>query len=198
MVRALMVRLIDWSRAGKAPPATRYPTLAGGALVPPTRAAMGFPDLSPLGVNFPAVINELTLVDHASVPARADTTRRYQVLVPRTDADGHDLAGVRLPDVDVPLATHSGWGLRKSGFAGGQLCGLNGVYVPFARDAGERAARRDPRDSIAERFATREAYVQRVRASAERLAADGFMLDEDVVRWVERARQDPRLSMLPQ
>lgn len=197
-VRALMARLIDWSRTGKAPPDSRYPTLAAGALAAPTRTAIGFPDLGATGVAFPTVINELTVVDHGTVPPRADPARRYEVLVPRTDADGHDIDGVRLPDVDVPLATHSGWGLRKAGFAEGQLCGLNGIYVPFASDATERAARRDPRPSVAERYATRDAYVQRVRAASERLVSEGFMLEEDVARWVDRARNDPRVAKLPQ
>ena len=197
MVRALMARLIDWSRTGKAPPDSRYPTLAAGALVAPTRTAIGFPDLSPMGVAFPAVYNELAVVDHGTVPPRADPTRRYDVLVPRTDADGHDIAGVRLPDVAVPLATHSGWGLRKAGYADGQLCGLNGIYVPFARDAAERAANRDPRPSIAERYGTREVYVRQVRTASEQLVADGFMLDEDVARWVRRARAEPRVAQLP-
>lgn len=193
-VRALMKALIDWSRSGKAPPASRFPTLAGSALVPPTRAAMGFPDLSPLGVNFPTVINGLTVVDHGVVPPRPDPAKRYEVLVPRTDADGHDVAGVRLPDVEAPLATHSGWGLRKAGFAEGDLCGLNGVYVPFAATAAERNAKRDPRPSVAERYPTRDAYAQRVKAAADRVVADGFMLEEDVARWVQRAREDPRVA----
>ena len=198
MVRALMAQLVAWTRSGKAPPASRYPTLEQGQLVAPNRAAIGFPDLSGLGVNFPAVINELTVVDDRDVPPLPDTDKRYQVLVPRTDADGHDLMGVRLPDVEVPLATHSGWGLRKAGFAEGQLCGLNGVYVPLSRDAAERAAKRDPRPSIAERYATQDMYVQRVRAAAEQLQAQGYLLAEDVPRWVERARAQPAIKALPQ
>jgi len=198
MVRALMAQLIDWSRSGKAPVASRYPTLDNGELVLPTRAAIGFPDLEGLGVNFPTVVNELTIVDDSTVPTRPDPAKRYQVLVPRTDPDGHDLMGVRLPDVEVPLATHSGWGLRKTGFAPGQLCGLNGIYVPLARDAGERAAKRDPRASIAERYATRDSYVQRVQAAASQLQTQGFMLAEDVPRWVERAKTQPAILALPQ
>jgi hypothetical protein len=123
MVRALMARLIDWSRTGKAPPDSRYPTLAADALVAPTRTAIGFPDLGPMGVAFPAVHNDLTVVDHGTVPPRADAARRYDVLLPRTDADGHDIAGVRLPDVAVPLATHSGWGLRKAGMRKASFAG---------------------------------------------------------------------------
>ncbi len=118
------------------------------------------------------------------------------MLVPRTDSDGNDIAGVRAPDVAAPLATHTGFNVRKAGFAEGQLCGLNGSYLPFSKDAPERAAKRDPRASLAERYGTQAAYVQRVRASAEQLRADGLMLDEDVARSVELAGKDPALQSL--
>jgi hypothetical protein len=127
-----------------------------------------------------------------------DTSRRYKVLVPSTDADGHDIAGVRVPDIEVPLATHTGFGLRKAGFAEGELCGLNGSYLPLAADARARSAAKDPRPSIAERYPTRSAYTQRVRESAERLKSDGLMLDEDVERALDAATREPRVQTLPQ
>jgi hypothetical protein len=120
------------------------------------------------------------------------------LFVPRTDADGHDIAGIRVPDIDAPLATHTGFGLRKASFAEGQLCGLNGSYLPLSKDVLERSAKRDPRLSIAERYPTRTAYVQRVRASAERLKADSLMLEEDVARVLDVAGKDPRVQALPQ
>jgi hypothetical protein len=45
----------------------------------------------------------------------------YPSFVPRTDRDGNDIAGVRLPDVTVPLATYTGWALR-AGSATGDGC----------------------------------------------------------------------------
>lgn len=196
LVRATLARLIDWARDGRTPPVSRFPA-PGAGLVAFDRTAMGFPDLSPLGVRFPAVLNALNEVDASSVPPRERADRRYIVLLPRTDADGHDLDGVRLPEVAVPLATHSGFNLRRPGFAEGQLCGLNGLMVPLAATAAERAERRDPRPAIAERFATRSAYVQRVQAAADALRVEGLLLDEDVRRYVERARNEPRVALLP-
>jgi len=136
-------------------------------------------------------------VDHSVIPARVDTSRRYVLLVPQTDADGHDVAGVRVPDIDAPLATYTGFALRKASFAEGQLCGLNGSYLPLSRDAQERSTRHDPRPSMAERYATRAAYVQQVRASAERLKTDGLMLEEDVARVLDVAVKDQRAQVLP-
>jgi hypothetical protein len=195
--RALMTRLIAWARDAQPPPPSRFPSVAAGTLVLPQRASMGFPDLGSLGLVLPAVLNDLNPADQSVIPARVDTNRRYMLFVPRTDADGHDIAGIRVPDIDAPLATHTGFGLRKAGFAEGQLCGLNGSYLPLSNDVQERSAKRDPRLSIAERYSTRMAYVQQVRASAERLKTDGLMLEEDVARAIEAAIKDPRVQALP-
>ena len=195
--RALLTRMVEWARDRKAPPASRYPTVRDGTLVPPNAAAMRFPDLSPLGMTLPAP-NALSVTDHeGAMPARPDPSRAYIVLVPRTDADGNDVAGIRLPDIAVPLATYTGWNRRKAGFAPGQLCGLDGSYLPFAADAREAAARRDPRRSIAERYPSREAYLTKVRSEVQRLQADGLMLAEDAERWMEGAGKDARIAELP-
>jgi hypothetical protein len=196
--RALMDRLIAWARDGRPPPPSRYPSVAAGTLVQPQRAAMGFPDLGALGLVLPAGLNDLNPADQTVIPARVDVNRHYMLFVPRTDADGHDIAGIRVPDIDAPLATHTGFGLRKASFAEGQLCGLNGSYLPLPKDVQERSAKRDPRLSIAERYSTQTAYVQQVRASAERLKTDGLMLEEDMARELDAAVKEPRVLALPQ
>ncbi|NRF71964.1 hypothetical protein HLB44_33770 [Aquincola sp. S2] len=195
--RALVARMIEWVRDGKAPPASRYPTVRDGTLVDAAAAARRFPDLSALGMTFPASANRLALNDHSTVPAKADPARQYTVLVPRTDPDGNDEAGVRLPDVAVPLATYTGWNRRKAGYAPGQLCGLNGSYLPLPADAGERTARRDPRRSIAERYPSRAEYLRQVRSAVQGLQADGLMLAEDAERWMQDAASDARVTALP-
>jgi Alpha/beta hydrolase domain len=196
--RALMARLIEWTRDGKAPPPSRHPTVATGELVPPTAQAMGFPDLAALGMTVPAP-NPLRVVDHSAVPPvqAAGTGLEYTVLVPRVDADGLDRSGIRLPDVAVPLATYTGWNQRREGFAPGQLCGLNGSMLPFAANAADRTTKRDPRPSVAERYATRAAYLQRVRDAAQGLQRDGLMLAEDVDAWMATAPSQPAIQALP-
>lgn len=196
--RALLARLIDWARDGKAPPPSRHPRVASGDLVAPTAQAMGFPDLSALGMTVPAP-NPLTVVDHEAVPplAAKGAGSEYTVLVPRVDADGLDGSGIRLPDVAVPLATYTGWNQRRAGFAPGQLCGLNGSMLPFAANAAERTARRDPRPSVAERYPTKAAYLERARSAAQALQRDGFMLAEDVDAWMTAAPQNAAIQALP-
>ena len=189
-VRALLDRLVDWTRSGTLPPASRYPRLADAMLTAPEREAVGFPDLRGAGVEFPAVINQLALTDYSGGRARPDPARAYQVLVPMTDADGHDIAGIRLPDVAAPLATHAGWNLRRKGYADGQLCGLNGLYLPLP--ATPRAG--DPRRALSQRYTSRIDYARAVALAARELRDQGLLLQEDVDRYIERARIDSRLQ----
>ena len=113
---------------------------------------------------------------------------RYRVLVPKLDADGNELAGLRLPEQAVPAATTTGWALRSaSGGGAGELCYLDGSAYPFARTEAERAAAGDPRPSLAARYGDRNAYVARVRASAQDLARRGYLLPEDIDRIAGRA-----------
>ena len=93
-------------------------------------------------------------------------------MVPAVDGDGNETGGVRLPDIAAPLGTHTGWNLRREGFAPGELA-LLGSYLPFARTAAERLASGDPRPSLEERYRNHDAYVEAVatrRARAVRSA----------------------------
>lgn len=195
LVRAAFQQLIEWAQNGTAPAANRYP-LQASELAPLNRAAIGFPDLSALGVRFPTVMNELAVVDSRQVPFRAEAGSQYLTMLPRTNGDGHDLAAVLLPDVAVPLATYSGWNLRRAGFAENQLCTTNGIQVPLARDAAQRLAIGDPRLSIAERYGSRSGYVRQVAAAARSLQAERFLLPEDAQRFIEAAEKEPRVGHL--
>jgi hypothetical protein len=106
------------------------------------------------------------------------------------DADGNELAGIRLPDLAVPVATHTGWLSRHAATGGaGQVLDMMGMTLPFAATQSEREQRTDPRLSIAERFGDGDAYIAQVRAAAEQLAADRHLVPEDVDVAVELAMQ---------
>jgi hypothetical protein len=187
-VRVLLDHLVEWARNGAEPPPSRYPRHADSMLTAPTRESVGFPDLQT--VAFPLALNALTVVDYSGAVARPDPMRRYQAYVPMVDADGNDLAGIRLPDIAVPLATYTGWNLRRKGFAEGQLCGLNGMHVPFPATA--QAG--DARKPIGQRYANRLAYAKAVALAARELRDQGLLLQEDVDRYIERARTDRRVA----
>jgi hypothetical protein len=107
--------------------------------------------------------------------------------VPDVDADGNERAGIRLPDVAVPLGTYTGWNFRQpSTGSPEELVSLLGSFVPFAATTADRGAG-DPRRSIRERYATRDAYLEKARQAAEALVAQRFLLLDDVDRVVQRA-----------
>jgi hypothetical protein len=112
----------------------------------------------------------------------------YPTRVSTVDADRNEVAGIRLPDVSVPLATYTGWNPRHPKMAGpGQLLSMMGSTIPFAATAAERQASDDPRPSIEERYASRDDYAARVRAAAVELARERLVLQEDVEVMVESA-----------
>jgi len=92
------------------------------------------------------------------------------IQVPKRDADGNALGGIRLPDVEAPLGTHVG--LNSTHTRG---CMLVGGYVPF--DA----------EKIAQHYKNRDDYVNRIRVSARKLVGDGFLLPEDAAIIVQEA-----------
>ena len=102
-------------------------------------------------------------------------------LVSAVDEDGNEVAGITLPEVRVPVATHTGWTLRHPDIGGAeQLLVFAGGTIPFARTRREREAAGDPRPSLEERYASREAYLASVRRAALDLVAERHMLEEDV------------------
>jgi hypothetical protein len=113
----------------------------------------------------------------------------YPRYVPKTDADGNGLGGVRLPEVAVPLATYSGWNLRAPAFGGDDLCTTAGQMIAFAPTRTERLASGDPRLSIEERYPNHGKYVSAVARAANALHRQRFLLNEDVERIIEAAAE---------
>jgi hypothetical protein len=152
--------------------------------VPLAEARGTFPKLPQ--VNFPNVLNELRLRDHSVEPPIE--TMAYPVFVQSTDADGNTLGGIRHPMIDAPLATHTGWSLRASGYGEGDLFTIQGSMIPFAQTEAERQRARDPRPSLEARYASRDAWAVRLAEAVDRLVAERLLLAEDGDRLVAAAR----------
>ena len=89
----------------------------------------------------------------------------FVVSVPAVDADGNARAGIRLPDIAVPLATHAGWNYRDASTgAPDRLAGEIGSYIPFARTKADRERTGDPRPSIEERYKQPRRIRRQVRS----------------------------------
>ena len=190
-LRALVRALDEWVARGVEPPPSRYPRLADGTLAAPERA--GWPALRSVPISL--VRNEPVRMDYGPGWSRGVITIEpprlgnvYPALVPAVDADGNDRAGVRMPEIAVPLATQTGWNPRhpKTG-APDALAGVVGSYLPFARTRAAREASGDPRPSIEERYPDRASYLGRIAEAALALKRDRLLLDEDVPFVIERA-----------
>jgi len=183
-MRALLVAMDEWLRGGAAPPPSRYPRLDDKTLV---RAAdVAFPSLP--GVRAPQTLPIGPRAPNLAIPHAGSPGTPLPYLVPQTDHDGLELAGVRLPEIAVPLATYTGWNYRNASIGGAdQLFPLLGSYIPFPATADARAAAKDPRAAIAERYPSKQAYLEQVRAAADKLVADRYLLAEDLPAVLERA-----------
>ena len=108
--------------------------------------------------------------------------------VPAVDADGNVKAGIRLPDIAVPLATQAGWNYRDASIgAPDRLAGEIGSYIPFARTKADRDRANDPRLSIEECYRNRDEYVGKFATAALDLVERGYLLQEDVADLLKHA-----------
>jgi hypothetical protein len=183
-MRALLVALFEWLEHRVAPPDSRFPSRADGSLVTLAEARATFPRLPQ--VNFPNVLNELRLRDHSVEPIESIA---YPVFVQATDADGNALGGIRHPMVDAPLATHTGWSLRASGYGEGELFTIQGSMIPFATTEAERQRTGDPRPSVEGRYASRDVWAARLAAATDRLVVERLLLPEDGDRLLAAAQE---------
>jgi hypothetical protein len=172
------------------------PRKADGTLVPPLpQTGAGFPTIP--GVTYNGRMHTGDLFDFGpqfdkgiltTLPPKLVGTP-YPMLVPKTDADGNDIAGVRLPDVAAPLATYTGWGLRMLPSGANDGCDANGQKIAFAQTRAERVASGDPRQSLEERYQSHQAYVDAVTRAVNNLRQQRLLLDSDSQTYIDRAAE---------
>ena len=207
-LRANLVLMDRWASARTPPPPSRLPLRADGTLAPPEEVLERFPKIP--GVNTPAGPSRLPRYDYGPDFHRGIVTQHppapvsgqeYHLQVPQVDADGNEEGGLRSPEIQAPVGTHTGWSLRKAGLAEGELYSLTGSFIPFARTRAEREAAGDPRPSVQERYGTHAGYVRAVARAVEGLVAQEFLLEEDAERYVAAAMArdplDPQTPLLP-
>ncbi|HYT90918.1 MAG TPA: alpha/beta hydrolase domain-containing protein [Gemmataceae bacterium] len=185
-LRALLDAMDEWVRKGTPPPPSVYPRIDKKTLVDWQQASTGFPKIS--GVRYPTVIQRPPAADYGPdfytkglvtvEPPRV--LGQYTVLVPKSGRDGNDLGTLLPPEVLTPLATYTGWNLRRKDVgADGELASLLGSYLPFQRAARDRKPTGDPRESLEERYGTFENYRRMFGVSIADLASRRYVLRED-------------------
>ncbi|MEW6322263.1 MAG: alpha/beta hydrolase domain-containing protein [Acidobacteriota bacterium] len=192
-MRALLVSMHRWVTDGTAPPASALPRVADGTLVAPD--ALAFPRLP--SVNVATTPHKAYRLDYGprfrteGIVTKEPPERgpAFAILVPQVDADGNELAGIRLPELSVPVATYTGWNLfnERSGPTH-VVSSMQGSFIPLARTRADRERAGDPRKSLEERYAGRDEYLARIRQAAAELAGRGYLLTADIPRIVEQAR----------
>jgi hypothetical protein len=192
-VRALFRALDRWIVDDVAPPPSAYPRIADGTLTPPSKA--GWPAVP--GYQLPQQPLRAFHLNFGADWAKGivsveppEVGKPFVVSVPAVDADGNVRAGIRLPDIAVPLATQAGWNYRDATIgAPDRLAGEIGSYIPFSRTKTERDRAGDPRRSIEERYRNRDEYVGKFAAAALDLVEHGYLLADDVADLLKHAAE---------
>ena len=183
-MRALLMAMHKWVKEGVAPPPSQYPRLQDGTLAPP--GAIGFPAIP--GVASPRALTAGGRIPNSFLPGGAGGGARLPLLVPQVDEDGNERAGIRLPEVAVPLATYTGWNFRKPEIgAPGELVPLLGASILFPATRTAREAAKDPRRSVEERYRSRDEYLERVEHALDALVLKGYLIYDDGPRILQRA-----------
>jgi Alpha/beta hydrolase domain len=201
--RALLLALDRWVSDGTEPPKSRIPqhaqrafavTVPGSQVGIVPQGELGWPNIP--GVLYTGVITTRYFLDFgpdfdngilSNYPPSVAGRPSYPIFVSKVDADGNEIAGVRLPGVEAPIATTTGWALRAAATGGNDGCEANGQYIPFQTTKAQREAIGDPRKSLEERYKNHAGYVKEVAKAAEKLEKDGFLLAEDVQRYIDEA-----------
>jgi hypothetical protein len=212
--RALFLALDAWTY-GVQPPASRVPKLSDGTMTLPANTGFptNIPDpfgqtpngkvtytglkttryryqlgesfySSGIPATFPPPMTPPYEIDTAT-PLHSVNGPVYPSFAPKTDSDGNDIAGVRLPDVTVPLATYTGWALRRGAWAN-DGCESAGQYIPFARTKAQRMASGDPRPSVEERYKSFGQYRSAVVNAIDAMVKNRLLLCEDAGAQVTR------------
>jgi hypothetical protein len=192
VMRSLLLSMNRWITDGTPPPTSRYPRVADGTLVPPAKLA--FPKIP--AVNVATTPHRAYRADYGpgfidrgvvsqEPPAIGSA---FPILVPQVDADGNELAGVRVPELAVPVATYTGWNLfnERSGPTD-VVSSMQGSFIPFAASKSGRERAGDPRRALDERYQNREQFLDRIATAASDLVEKGYLLKADVTRIVEQA-----------
>ena len=203
--RALLIALDQWVTDGTTPPNSLVPRRTENAAmaVPVLGSQTGFVPQDELGwpsipgVVYNGLITTRYLLDFGpefdngildNYPPSVVGCPAYTIFVSKVDGDGNEMAGIRLPAVAAPVATTTGWGLRREGYGENEGLESDGQYIPFEKTRSDRISTGDPRLSLKERYGDHEGYVAAVERVARELEKQRFLLPVDVKKYIDEAR----------
>ncbi len=186
---SLIVAMYNWVANDEEPPASRYPKIADGTLVPShidgrinreawnRMSGINHPSsmYKPRHSNYGPRWNEERIVD--THPQYSDHS--YNALVPAVNSDNNDLAESTIlpPLTKVPLGTFVPWNLRSPAFGAEEsLARLTGGYIPYADNTAVAVQTRDPRNSIDGLYPSYEDYLSEYETATDELIDEGYLL----------------------
>ena len=182
----------DWVVHEVEPPPSRHPRFADGNLVPPSEVR--FPAIP--GVRSPHDRTAGTRMANAWLNDRGGEGTALPMFVPQVDADGNETSGIRHPEVEVPLATYTGWNFTHPDAGDpNTLVSLAGSYIPFPTTRADRERIDDPRPSIEERYSSRKNFLSKVEDAGRNLIDQRYLLEDDLAPILERAGEHWDLRM---
>jgi hypothetical protein len=199
LLRSVLQNLDRWVAKGEPPPPSRHPRLEDGTAQESKDVMPNFAKLP--GLNPPERLARAQRLDYGSELEQGRTLtlpavqgEQFPAFVSVLNDDLNEIAGIRLPELSVPLATFTGWNLRHPKHCNPDLFlgisgGLAGSTIPFPATRFQRESTGDPRLSIEERYHSREDYLQKLREAGKVLVGEGYLLEEDIEGIVQRSAE---------
>ncbi|MFN0026974.1 MAG: alpha/beta hydrolase domain-containing protein [Acidimicrobiales bacterium] len=148
LLRSSLLILDRWVSEGVEPPPSNVPRIGEGTAAERTEVLA-------------AVGSVAALASAPSLPS-PDMLIGTCPVVAAVGPDGNELAGIRLPEVAIPLGVQAGWNTRGPTIGGvGQPLDMAGSMLPYNT------------------VAPLEEHLERVRQHIAQLMADGWLLEED-------------------
>ena len=187
LLRAALINLDLWINEGVAPPPSRHPRIADGTAVLRDEVLQYYatiPEFEQLSADRLPFVRTVDMGNQEGIGVGqfpACEGAFYPALVSAIDADGNELAGIRLPDVVVPIGSNAGWNPRDPSIGSpDQIVPMSGLTLFFAADEQQRERSADPRPSIAQRYTNAVDYEAQVRPVAQQLSSERYLLEQDI------------------
>jgi len=200
---SLLVAMYDWVANDKAPPASRYPQIADGSLVPAhidgrinSRAWNQLSGVThPEALYTPGFANygDRWITDRIVDIHPLTTDMYYRTLVPAVNINNNDSATTTVlpPLTQVPLATFVPWNLRAVNTgAEKSLARLTGGYIPLPASMAAAEQASDPRTPIAAMYSSFSDYLSLYESATDLLISEGYLLQGFKQTYMDIARSN--------
>jgi len=185
LIRAALSNLLAWVKDDLEPPPSAYPCVSDGTAVTRPQLLDSLTEIVGLALPTSAGLNRIRPLELGSaseagiawLPSNS-VGKPYESIVSSVDEDGNEIAGIAMPDISVPIGTHTGFNPRHPRSGGvGQLVEYVGSTQFFEADEIER------------RYGGRSTYLRLIREAAEKLVQERYLLPDDVELCVDIATE---------